>query len=86
MTEARSPQWRLAIALVVVAVGAAGFAIAFRASLGAVWSALGGSDVVSMITGLPLWRRIALPVAGGLAAGLVALAAARVEKVRVWGT
>ncbi|MBL0216667.1 MAG: chloride channel protein [Myxococcales bacterium] len=80
MTEARSPQWRLAIALVVVAVGAAGFAIAFRASLGAVWSALGGSDVVSMITGLPLWQRIALPVAGGLAAGLVALAAARVRE------
>jgi CIC family chloride channel protein len=33
-----------------------------------------------MITGLPLWQRIALPVAGGLAAGLVALAAARVRE------
>jgi len=78
VTEARSPRWRLAVAIVVVAIGAAGFAIAFRASLGAVASALGGSDVVSMIAGLPLWARIALPVAGGLAAGLVALVAARV--------
>ncbi len=80
MTDARSPRWRLAVALVVVAIGAAGFAIVFRASLGAVARALGGSDIVSMITGLPLWARIALPVAGGLAAGLVALAAARVRE------
>ena len=86
MTEARAPRWRLAIALVVVAVGAAGFAIAFRASLGFVWSALGGSDVVAMITGLTLWQRILLPVAGGLAAGLVAVAAARVREGAGVGT
>lgn len=80
MTEARSPRWRLAVALVVVAVGAAGFAIAFRASLGAVWALLGGDSVVAMISGLSTWQRVALPVAGGLAAGLVALAAARVRE------
>lgn len=80
MSELRSPRWRLAVALVVVAVGAAGFAIAFRASLEWVANALGGSDIVSMIEGLPLWQRIALPVAGGLAAGLIALAAARVRE------
>lgn len=80
MSELRSPRWRLAVALVVVAVGAAGFAIAFRASLEWVANALGGSDVVSMIENMPLWQRIALPVAGGLAAGLIALAAARVRQ------
>ena len=80
VTDVRSPRWRLAVALVVVAIGAAGFAIAFRAALAEVASAFGGSDVVSMITGLPLWERIALPVAGGLLAGLVALAAARVRE------
>jgi CIC family chloride channel protein len=80
VSEARSPRWRLAVALVVVAVGAAGFAIAFRASLEWVANALGGSDIVSMIENMPLWQRIALPVAGGLAAGLVALAAARVRE------
>ncbi len=80
MTAARSPRWRLAVALVVVAVGAAGFAILFRASLAAVVGALGGRDIVSMITGLPVWARVALPVAGGLAAGLVALAASRVRQ------
>ncbi len=80
MTDARSPRWRLAVALVVVAIGAAGFAIAFRAALAGVANALGGANVVAMITGLPPWARIALPVAGGLAAGLVALAAVRVRE------
>ena len=80
MSDERSPRWRLAVALVVVAIGAAGFAIAFRASLGAVARALGGSNVVEMITGLPLWARIALPVGGGLAAGLVAIVATRVRE------
>ena len=64
----------------VVAVGSAAFAIAFRASLAAVARALGGSDVVSMITGLAWWERILLPALGGLGAGLVALAATRVKQ------
>lgn len=80
VTEERTPRWRLALALVVVAAGAAGFAIAFRAALSAVWDALGGSTVVTMIDGMPLWARVALPAAGGLAAGLVALAATRVRE------
>jgi CIC family chloride channel protein len=80
VSEERAPRWRLAVALVVVAVGAAGFAIAFRASLTVVWDALGGNDVVSMVTNLPMWARVALPAAGGLAAGLVALAAMRVRE------
>ena len=80
MSEARAPRWRLALALVIVAAGAAGFAIVFRETLTLVWSALGASDVVSMIDGLPLWARVALPAAGGLAAGLIALAATRVRE------
>ena len=80
MTEERAPRWRLALALVVVAGGAAGFAIVFRASLSAVWHAIGGGNVVAMIDGMPIWARVALPVAGGLAAGLVALAATRVRE------
>lgn len=80
MTAPRASAWRLAVALVAVAVASAGFAIAFRASLGWVAAALGGHDVVSMIQALPPWARVALPVAGGLAAGLVALIAARVRE------
>lgn len=80
MTEERAPRWRLALALVVVAAGASGFAIVFRATLSAVWNRLGGDNVVAMIDGMPLWARVALPAAGGLAAGLVALAAARVRE------
>jgi CIC family chloride channel protein len=80
VTEERAPRWRLALALVVVAAGAAGFAIAFRASLTIVWDALGGNNVVGMISNMPPWARIVLPAAGGLAAGLVALAATRVRQ------
>lgn len=80
MTEKRAHRWRLALALVVVAAGAAGFAIAFRAALSGFYDLLGGDSVVAMITGLPLWARIALPAAGGLGAGLVALLATRVRE------
>jgi CIC family chloride channel protein len=80
VTDERSSRWRLAIALGLVALGAAGFAIAFRASLSAVWSALGGANVVLMVAHLDPWMRIALPALGGLAAGLVALAATRVRE------
>jgi CIC family chloride channel protein len=80
VSEERAPRWRLALALVIVAAGAAGFAIVFRETLSLVWSALGSSDVVSMIDSMPLWARVALPAAGGLAAGLVALAATRVRE------
>ncbi len=69
--------WRLGPAIVVVAVVAAGFAIAFRATVNAVVELLGGSSIVAMITAAPWWERLALPAAGGLAAGLVVMLLAR---------
>ena len=76
MTE-RTTWWRLGPAIVVVAIVVAGFAIAFRASLGAVVDLLGGSTIVDMIVRAPPWERLALPAAGGLAAGLVVMMLAR---------
>jgi CIC family chloride channel protein len=73
----RSSWLRLGIATILVGAVAAGFAVAFRAGLSAAMHALGGSDVIAMIGGLPIWARIALPATGGLAAGLVGLAIAR---------
>jgi CIC family chloride channel protein len=64
-------------AICAVAVVAAGFAIAFRKTYSAMMELFGGHDVVSMITAAPAWERVALPAAGGLAAGLVGLAIAR---------
>jgi CIC family chloride channel protein len=69
---------RLVLALVLVAVGAAGFAIVFRASLG--WFFLhvyGQGDVVSAMRAIPLWARVVAPTAGGFTAGLFSRAAAR---------
>ncbi len=69
---------RFVAALVLVAVGAAAFAIAFRWLLRAVFTgAAGVTDVVSMVTALPWWGRLALPAAGGVLAGSVALAVSR---------
>jgi CIC family chloride channel protein len=62
---------RLAPAVVLVALAAAGFAIAFRASLAAVSRVLGAADVVAMIEGAPWWERVLLPALGGLGAGIV---------------
>jgi chloride channel protein, CIC family len=67
----------LVFAVVVVAIVAASFAVAFRGSLTAVVKALGGANVVAMIANLPLWARVLLPAAGGLGAGLVGLWTAR---------
>src|SRR5882724_8162737 len=80
MTPPPSAWWRRWTAVVVVAVVAAGFAIAFRGSLGAVDRLLGGDDVVAMIAAVPAWERLALPAVGGLLAGLVMLVAARVRE------
>jgi CIC family chloride channel protein len=69
---------RFVTALVLVAVTAAAFAIAFRGLL--TWwlvRAYGARDVVSAFHGLPPWLRLALPPLGGLLAGLAAIAAAR---------
>jgi chloride channel protein, CIC family len=70
---------KLTLAIVVVAIIAAAFAVAFRGSLTYVVAKLGGSNIVDMIAALPLWARVALPAAGGLGAGLIALWIARLR-------
>jgi CIC family chloride channel protein len=64
---------RFLVALVTVAFGAAFFAVSFRAGLG--WwyrLAFDADNVVAAIVRLPGWLRLAVPAAGGFAAGLVA--------------
>jgi CIC family chloride channel protein len=80
VTAPASPWWQRWLAVIAVALVAAGFAILFRGTLAAVARALGGDGVVAMIAHVPVWARVALPVAGGLGAGLVMLAAARVRE------
>ena len=67
----------LLAALLVGAMGA-GFAIVFRLALhhGLALFA-GNSDVLAAFEALPWWKRLLLPAAGGLAAGLIATIAAR---------
>ena len=65
-------QLRFLSALTAVAVGAAMFAVAFRAGL--TWwyrFAFTEDNVVAAIVRLPWWLRLAVPAAGGLAAGMV---------------
>jgi CIC family chloride channel protein len=63
---------RFVIALFLVAIGAAAFAVAFRLSLNLVYRSLyHAQSVVQAITGLPLWLRIAVPTGGAMAAGLL---------------
>jgi CIC family chloride channel protein len=65
-------------ALILVALGSAAFAVAFRALLTlAFGTAFGAGDVVSMFQRLPPWLRMLLPALGGFVAGLAALAVAR---------
>jgi CIC family chloride channel protein len=64
---------RFVAGICLVAVGAALFAISFRASLAVIYRAAYGADnVVDAITGLPTWLRLVVPIAGGLVAGLIA--------------
>ncbi|MBI4885778.1 MAG: chloride channel protein [Acidobacteria bacterium] len=68
-----SDRTRFALALVLVALGAAAFGIAFRLSLVAVYRQLAGVDnVVRAVAALPGWARLLVPAAGGLIAGLIA--------------
>jgi CIC family chloride channel protein len=80
----RSAPWtaagavRSVVAIVLVAAGAAAFAVAFRTSLGWFFErAYGVPDIVSAIRSVPLWARVVLPTAGGFLAGLLSRAAAR---------
>ena len=69
---------RFAFGIVVVAIGAAAFAIAFRAGLSFVYRALlSGHDVLDAFRAQPRLVRVALPVAGGLLVGMVARAGAK---------
>jgi len=71
-------QLRLLLAIVVVAVVAAAFAVGFRALLGAVAQLLGGAgDIVAAVRNAPWWLRLVLPALGGLLAGVLGLATAR---------
>ena len=70
---------KLAFAVIVVAVVAALFAIAFRGAFSAVVTWIGGSNVVDMISRLPWWARILLPASGGLGAGLIRLRSAKLR-------
>ena len=64
---------RFLVGLVLVAVGAAAFAIAFRSSLAWLYRALyAADDVVAAVRGLPPWMRFALPVCGATCAGVIA--------------
>lgn len=69
---------RYLLALLAVALGAAGFATVFRTLLTFVFNlAAGASDVVTMFERLPVWARVVLPPIGATLAGLVALASKR---------
>jgi CIC family chloride channel protein len=69
---------RTLAATIVVAVGAAAFAMAFRAGLQRMYATLlGAHDVLAAFVRLPVYARFLLPAAGGLAAGLVSRLTAR---------
>ncbi|MBA2538153.1 MAG: chloride channel protein [Deltaproteobacteria bacterium] len=76
VTTRWTPRYALGIAL--VAVIATGFAIAFRWTLAWTWElAAGAHDVVAAMELAPWWACVLLPAAGGLAAGILVLLAAR---------
>lgn len=82
-----SPSWRARLrylaALVLVAAGAAAFAIVFRWLLRMVFTQLArASDVVAMMSQLPWWGRLLVPMLGGLLAGLVALSIRAASKTQ----
>lgn len=74
----RHPSLKFGLGVVAVALGAAGFAIAFRAALGFVVHRWGnGPDVVSAARSAPIWLRLLAPAVGGLLAGLLGILVAR---------
>ncbi|HEX4353936.1 MAG TPA: chloride channel protein, partial [Polyangiales bacterium] len=74
-----STLWRFSLAVVVVGAAAGGFAIAFRFLLAiAVRKISGAPDLVSAMGHLPIALRLLYPALGGLFAGLLSLAVARI--------
>jgi CIC family chloride channel protein len=78
--DAAAPElapWRTAIrfglGVALVAVAAAGFAIAFRAGLRGVLHLVDASDVVGAMGAAPIWVRVLAPAVGGLLAGVLGL-------------
>jgi chloride channel protein, CIC family len=71
------PGLRFGIGVVLVALGAAAFAIAFRAALSFVHRFGDGEDVVSAARAAPVWLRLSAPAVGGLLAGTLGLWVAR---------
>jgi CIC family chloride channel protein len=64
---------RFSIGLLLVALGAATFAVAFRTSLSSLYRAAYGADnVVEAIAGLPGWLRFTMPIVGAAIAGIIA--------------
>jgi CIC family chloride channel protein len=64
---------RFGTALVLVAVGAAAFAVTFRTSLALVYrDVFGANNVVEAIRHLPWWGRLLIPALGGAASGGIA--------------
>lgn len=80
VTVHTSRWWQRWLAVIVVALVAAGFAIAFRGALVAVDQRLGGGGSVAMMEAVPAWERLVLPAVGGLLVGLILLVAARVRE------
>ena len=80
VTAPTSPWWQRWLAVILVALVAAGFAIAFRGTLRQISLLLGGDGSVAMVAHAPVWERIVLPALGGLLVGLVLLVAARVRE------
>lgn len=77
-TPLRKEAVPLVIAAVLVAVLAAGFAVAFRWSLGAVLSSVASThDVVTAMREAPVWARVLAPAVGGLLAGAIGLLIAK---------
>jgi len=67
-----------ALGVVLVALGSAAFAIAFRAALSALLGAASGAhDVVSAMKRFPWWLRVLAPACGGLLAGLLGMLVTR---------
>ena len=71
-------RWRFALGVLLVALAAAGFAIAFRSALAFLLHRVAGAtDVVSAMAQAPLWLRLVSPAIGGLLAGLLGMVVLR---------